>query len=67
MKLQPFSQNITRMRKARGLSLPDLADKARIPKSVLWKIETSPTANPKIGTLCKISRALGLDISNLIR
>jgi transcriptional regulator with XRE-family HTH domain len=67
MKLQKFSQTITRLRKNRKWSLPHLAEGARISKSLLYTIETNPRSNPTIGTLTKISRALGVDITRLVR
>lgn len=66
MKLQSFSREITLYRKLRGLTIPELAHKARVPKSGLWKIETNPKANPTITTLRKISRALGIDVRALL-
>lgn len=64
--LQNFSKTITKLRKKRGLSLPGLAQKAGIGKSLLFKIETSPKANPTLKTLAKISSALGVDVSSLV-
>lgn len=67
MKLQQFSRDIIHWRKLRWLSQPDLAFKAKIPKSVLWHIETSPKANPTVATLYKIARALEVDITKIVR
>lgn len=65
-KLQTFSVRIRLLRVASRISLPKLASKAGIGKSLLFKIETNPKANPTISTLKKISRALGVDVSTLV-
>lgn len=64
-KLKTFSTTITWHRKNQGLSMPKLAAKAKIPKSLLYQIESNPAWNPSVGTLAKIAKALGLRINDL--
>lgn len=66
MKLQSFSLVITRLRLKRKWSMPLLAERAGISKGLLYKIESSPEANPTIHTLQKISFALEVDIKALV-
>ena len=54
------------MRLESHLSLPDLADKAGISKSVLFQLETSEAPNPSLETLQKIAKALGVTLAVLL-
>ncbi len=60
-----IGENIRRLRRARGISLGELAKKAEISKSTLSAIEAGK-ANPTISTLWAISKALGVPFSSLI-
>jgi DNA-binding Xre family transcriptional regulator len=49
-------------RKARGVSLAELARRTGIAKASLSRLENDPAANPTIGTLDRIAAALGKKI-----
>ncbi len=53
------------LRKARGLSLDDLAATSRVSRSMLSQVERG-LANPTFATLWALTQALGIDISQLI-
>jgi len=54
------------LRIEQGLTLPALATKATISKGLLYQIEASDDANPSLGTLNKIARALGVTSALLL-
>lgn len=54
------------MRGETQLSLPALADKAKISKSVLFEIENSDQPNPSLDTLQKIAKALDVTLATLL-
>jgi ribosome-binding protein aMBF1 (putative translation factor) len=58
-----FSQLISRLRderRARGLSLEQLAARSRIDKAALSRLEAGKQSNPTVATLMKYARALEL-------
>lgn len=57
--------SIREIRVKRGLSISELAKKAGISKSIISKIERKEVV-PSLITLCKISKALGVDLGDLI-
>lgn len=61
-----LGERIKILRLEAGLSLPDLADKAGISKSVLFQLETSDSPNPSLETLQKIAKALGVTLAALL-
>lgn len=58
--------NISQIRKEKGLTLSELADKAEISKSYLSNIERNLNDNPSIQVLVKISQVLNVDIRTLV-
>lgn len=58
--------NISSIRKEKGLSLSELAEKAEISKSYLSNIERNLNDNPSIQVLVKISQVLNVDIRTLV-
>jgi DNA-binding XRE family transcriptional regulator len=63
--MQIVSRRIQAKRRARQLSLDQLARRAGVSKGMLVQIERGAT-NPSIGTLCKVAAALGASIAELV-
>lgn len=61
-----IGNTIYKLRKQRGLTLSELAERAKISKSYLSNIERSLNSNPSIQVIEKISNVLQVDISILI-
>ncbi|WP_077214393.1 helix-turn-helix domain-containing protein [Bacillus dakarensis] len=61
-----IGKNIYRIRKQRGLTLSELAERAAISKSYLSNIERSLNKNPSIQVLEKISGVLQVDLQLLL-
>ena len=61
-----IGNNIYKLRKQRGLTLSELAERAKISKSYLSNIERNLNSNPSIQVIEKISNVLQVDISILI-
>ena len=59
------AENLRQRRKARGLSLDDLARASGVSRAALSQIETCKS-NPTVGVLWKIAVGLGVPISELI-
>jgi transcriptional regulator with XRE-family HTH domain len=59
------AENLRRRRKARGMSLDDLARASGVSRAGLSQIETRKT-NPTVGLLWKIAVGLGLPFADLI-
>jgi len=59
------AENLRRRRKARGMSLDDLARASGVSRAGLSQIETRKT-NPTVGILWKIAVGLGLPFADLI-
>jgi transcriptional regulator with XRE-family HTH domain len=59
------AENLRRRRKARGMSLDDLAKASGVSRAGLSQIETRKT-NPTVGILWKIAVGLGLPFADLI-
>ncbi len=60
-----IAENLKRMRKAKGMSLDQLAEQTGVSKSMLAQIEKG-TANPSIGVLGKITSGLRIPFEQLI-
>lgn len=56
---------LTRERKARGLSMNQLAKKAGLTQPMISIIESSQP-NPKLDSLLRISRALDVDLGSIL-
>jgi len=59
------AENLRRRRKARGLSLDDLAQASGVSRAALSQIETCKS-NPTVGVLWKIAVGLGIPFNELI-
>lgn len=60
-------KRIAEIRKGRGYSLSELAEKANISKSYLSNIERQLNKNPSIQVLIKIAQVLQVDIDELLK
>lgn len=58
--------NIYEIRKKRGFTLSELADRANISKSYLSNIERNLNQNPSIQVIEKIAMVLGVDLKTLL-
>jgi len=63
MALQSAMTILMRERKARGLSLGDVAERSGIDKSRLSKLENDPRSNPTLATLTRSASAIGVKVS----
>lgn len=61
-----IGENIYKIRKLKGLTLSELADRAQISKSYLSNIERNLNQNPSIQIVEKIARVLGADLRTLL-
>lgn len=61
-----LGERIRILRAEAHLSLPALAENAKISKSVLFQIENSESPNPSLETLQKIAKALGTTLAELL-
>lgn len=61
-----IGKNIHKIRKKKGLTLSELADKANISKSYLSNIERELNDNPSIQVVEKVSKVLGVDVKTLL-
>lgn len=61
-----IGDNIQRIRKKKGLSLSELAERAQISKSYLSNIERSLNQNPSIQIIEKLARVLNVDFRALL-
>lgn len=60
-----FGDRLRTLRKAKGLSLDDLAGESGISRAYLWKLERKPEANPSLDRLEKLARALDTSVGEL--
>lgn len=61
-----FLKNLVKIRKEKGLTQESLARKADISFHTLVKIESGGIKNPRIETVIKLAKALGVSIDKLI-
>ncbi|WP_243290227.1 helix-turn-helix domain-containing protein [Bacillus sp. FJAT-47783] len=61
-----IGERIKRLRKEKGLSLSELAEKAGVAKSYLSSIERNIQKNPSVQFLEKVSSVLGVTVNQLI-
>lgn len=61
-----IGKNIYKMRKKKGLTLSELADRAQISKSYLSNIERNVNQNPSIYIVEKIAHVLEMDLRALL-
>ncbi len=63
---QNLAKNITRLRKAKGLSQEKLARLANVANNTLIKMESGENQNPTLDTLKKVAKALEVSVDELI-
>lgn len=54
------------IRKARHLTLQEVADRADLAKSYVWELERGERTNPSILALVALSKALGTSLDQLV-
>ncbi|MFC3884792.1 helix-turn-helix domain-containing protein [Bacillus songklensis] len=62
-----IGKNISRIRKQRGFTLSELAEKSSISKSYLSNIERNLNKNPSIQLMEKIAAVLQVDLQKLLK
>ncbi|MDD5773240.1 MAG: helix-turn-helix transcriptional regulator [bacterium] len=60
-------KNLTKIRKEKGWSQEKLAVESGISYNTIIKIERGGIKNPRIDTVIKIAKALGISIDELVR
>ena len=63
---QNLSNNIRRLREAKGLSQEKLARLADVANNTLIKMESGENQNPTLNSLKKVAKALGVSVDDLI-
>lgn len=58
--------NLRRLRRRQNLTQAQLTDKAKVGPNVIARIETGQTQFPRVDTVIKLARALGVDPMDLI-
>jgi len=64
---QNLSNNIKKLREAKGLSQEKLARLADIANNTLIKMESGENQNPTLVTLKKVAKAFGVSVDDLIK
>jgi len=64
---QNLSNNIRRLREAKGLSQEKLARLADVANNTLIKMESGENKNPTLETLKKVAKALEISVDDLIK
>ncbi len=64
---QNLSNNIKKLREAKGLSQEKLARLADVANNTLIKMESGENQNPTLETLKKVAKALGVSVDDLIK
>ena len=62
-----YLKNLVKLRKAKGWSQEKLAAESGISYSTLIKIERGAIIDPKISTVIKFAKALGVKVDDLIK
>ena len=63
---QNLSNNIKKLREAKGLSQEKLARLADVANNTLIKMESGENQNPTLVTLKKVAKAFGVSVDDLI-
>jgi len=61
-----YLKNLPKLRKEKGLTQEGLARKANISYHTLIKLESGGIKNPRIETVLKLSKALGVCITEIV-
>ena len=64
---QNLSNNIKRLREAKGLSQEKLARLADVANNTLIKMESGENKNPTLETIKKVAKALEISVDDLIK
>lgn len=64
---QNLSNNIKKLREAKGLSQEKLARLADVANNTLIKMESGENKNPTLETLKKVAKALEVSVDDLIK
>lgn len=62
-----YLKNLSKLRKAKGLTQEGLARKANISYHTLIKLESGGIKNPKIETVIKLASALEISLDTLLK
>lgn len=57
-----FARRLRALREAAGLSVPQLAERAGLPRTAVWKLENGQS-RPFLETAQKLVKALGVSLS----
>lgn len=60
-----FGQRLAKVRKARGWSQQDLADRAGVPYTTIYKCERGTHQEPRVSVAAQLARALGVSLDVL--
>jgi ribosome-binding protein aMBF1 (putative translation factor) len=63
VEFRRFVMSLRKERERLGLSLNDLAERAKIDKAALSRLESGQQLNPTVGTLTRYARALGKNLT----
>ncbi|MBY0229609.1 MAG: helix-turn-helix transcriptional regulator [Gemmataceae bacterium] len=63
MMMRGIAHELKQERERQGLTLAQMAERTGMDAATLSRIETRTAGNPTVGTLSRIARALGKDIS----
>ena len=61
-----IGKRVRDIRRARKLTLQDVADGSGLAKSYVWEIENGKQINPSITTLISLTKALGTSLDSLV-
>ena len=62
-----YLKNLAKLRKERKITQEGLARKANISYHTIVKLESGRIKNPKIETILKLAKALGISLDDLVR
>lgn len=61
-----FGANVRSSRLEKGLNYPGLAAIAGVPRATIRQIENGRAVNPRLNTVVKLAKALGVTIGELV-
>ena len=65
IKIPTLGSRVKEERRAWGMSLDDLAKKAKLSKAQVWSIETG-RSDPKVSTAVRLADALSMSVARLV-
>jgi predicted transcriptional regulator len=66
LQMAPLKETLRRERRRAGLTQGELADKAGVGIATIARIETGDIDAPRVSTLRKLARALGVEVRDLL-